>query len=116
MNINNILDQFADDVTEINISHKKIEGILNFSGFTKLTKLDCYCNKITSLNNLPSSLIKLNCCENEITSLDNLPNLLIKLKCQFNKITNLDNLPNSLIDFKCDNTIKDYDKLIKKYK
>ncbi len=63
-----ILDQFTDDVTEINIKSKNIEGILDFSKFTKLTKLDCVNNKIMSLNNLPNSLIELNCGYNNITS------------------------------------------------
>ncbi len=52
--MNNILDQFTDDVTEININSKKIVGILDFSRFTKLTKLDCSYNEITSLYNLRS--------------------------------------------------------------
>ena len=73
--MNNILDQFADDVTEINISYKKIVGILDFKRFTKLVKLICYDNFITSLDNLPSSLKELY----------------------------------------CDDTVNDYDKLMKKY-
>ncbi len=91
----NILNKFADDVTEIDISNKNIKGQLDFARFTKLTKLSCNHTKITSLNNLPNSLIELNCCRNKITSLDNLPNLL----------TDLD----------CDDTVKNYDELIKKY-
>ncbi len=70
--MNNILDQFADDVTEINICTMKIKGSLDFSRFTKLTKLNCSYNKITSLNNLSNSLIELNCDNNEIKSLDNI--------------------------------------------
>jgi Leucine-rich repeat (LRR) protein len=49
-----ILNQFADDVTEIDISHNNIEGILDFKRFTKLIKLDCSDNEITSLDNLRS--------------------------------------------------------------
>ncbi len=90
--MNNILDQFADDVTEINICNKKIIGILDFKRFTKLIELYCYNNEITSLNNLPNSLKKLYCQYNKITSLDNLPNLLIELNCSNNQITSLDNL------------------------
>jgi Leucine-rich repeat (LRR) protein len=67
-----ILDQFADDVTEIDISYKQIEGTLDFKRFTKLQKLNCTKNKITSLNNLPNSLIELYCNSNKITSLNNL--------------------------------------------
>ncbi len=96
MNINNILDQFADDVTEINIYKKNIDGSLDFARFTKLTKLNCNNNKITSLKNLPNSLIKLDCSINNITSLDNLPNSLTELNC-------------------FGNTIKNYDELMKKY-
>ncbi len=91
-----ILDQFANDVTEINISCKNIEGELDFKKFTKLTKLKCNNNMITSLNNLPNSLIELDCDSNEITSLDNLPNSLTKLCCW-------------------SNSVKNYDELIKKY-
>ncbi len=54
MDTNNILNLFADDVTEISISNKKIVGILDFMRFTKLTKLHCSYNKITSLINLRS--------------------------------------------------------------
>ena len=50
----NILDEFADDVTKINISHKNIKGPLDFKRFTKLTKLDCKYNQITRLDNLRS--------------------------------------------------------------
>ncbi len=98
-----ILDQFADDVTEINISHKYIVGILDFTRFTKLVKLNCGSNEITSLDNLPNSLIELHCIWNKITSLDNLPNLLIKLSCGGNNISSLDNLPDSLIELDCNN-------------
>ncbi len=111
----NILDEFADDVTEINISHKNIKGPLDFKRFTKLIKLDCNCNKITSLDNLPNSIIKLRCYNNKITSLNNLSNSLIELHCYNNEIISLYNLPNSLIKFDCDNTVKDYKILIKKY-
>ncbi len=92
----NILDQFADDVTEININNKKIKGSLDFSKFTKLTKLDCSVNNITSLDNLPNSLIELFCGDNKIISLDKLPNSLTKLYCDY--------------------TVNDYNKLMKKYK
>ncbi len=83
-----ILSQFDDDVTEINISHKNIVGELDFSRFTKLKSLNCNNNKITNLDNLPNSLQRLYCGFNNITNLDNLPNSLQRLNCGFNKITN----------------------------
>ncbi len=135
MDINNILNQFADDVTEIDISYKSIEGTLNFTRFTKLVKLkcnnsqitsldniphslielDCSINKIISLDNLPNSLTRLYCYNNKITSLDNLPDSLIVLQCCYNKITSLDKLPNSLTRLYCDNTVKNYNELMIKY-
>ncbi len=87
-----ILNQFADDVTKIDISHKNIKGQLDFKRFTKLTKLNCFYNQITSLINLPNSLIELDCRFNEITSLNNLSNSLIGLYCNVNNIKSLDNL------------------------
>jgi Leucine-rich repeat (LRR) protein len=115
MNINNILDEFADGVTEINISNKNIKGTLDFTRFSKLIKLNCDDNLITSLYNLPNSLIELCCSYNQITSLDNLPTSLIKLYCYRNNITNLDNLPNSLkiLDC-CNNKITTLDNLVPK--
>jgi Leucine-rich repeat (LRR) protein len=87
-----ILDQFADGVTEIDISSKNIEGILDFKRFTKLIKLICNNNQIISLDNLSDSLIELYCNNNQITSLDNLRSSLQILYCIGNKITSLDNL------------------------
>ena len=57
----NILDQFTDDVTEIDIHYQNVLGDLDFSY-----------NKITSLDNFTNSLIELDCSHNKITSLDNL--------------------------------------------
>ncbi len=51
-----ILNKFSDDVTEIDISHKNIIGSPDFSRFTKLKKLNCNFNEITSLDNLPRTL------------------------------------------------------------
>jgi Leucine-rich repeat (LRR) protein len=49
-----VLEKFADDINEIDISNKNILGPLDFSRFTKLTKLKCSNNKITSLDCLPN--------------------------------------------------------------
>ena len=135
-----ILKEFPDDIMEIDINYKKIEGILDFGRFTKLTKLNCNNNQITSLDtqeilssdnisgahykftyskfigcNLPNSLIKLNCNNNQITRLDNLSNSLNVLHCINNNIIGFDNLPSSLKKFFCDSAVKDYDKLMEKY-
>jgi Leucine-rich repeat (LRR) protein len=86
-----ILDEYDSNVTSINIT-SNIYGPLDFSRFIRLNKLNCKYCYITSLDNLPNSLIELNCSENEITSLDNLPNKLTELDCSSNKISSLDNL------------------------
>ncbi len=104
-----ILNQFADDVTEIDISKKNIEGQLDFTRFTKLVKLNCNSNEITSLNNLRSKGTEAFSSEKDI------PNSLIELDCRFNEITSLNNLSNSLIGLYCNvNNIKSLDNLVPK--
>ena len=62
-----ILEEFTDDVNEINISYKNILGTLDFNRFTKLTKLNCSNNNITHLPKiLPTNLKILNISRNKI--------------------------------------------------
>ena len=51
--------------------------------YTNLQKLDCNCNNLTHLDNLPQSLIELWCHNNKITKLNNLPQSLKELSCYF---------------------------------
>ena len=92
-----ILKEFPDDIIVIDISYRNIQGTLYLTRFTNLKKLNCYDNQITSLNNLPSSLIELYCNCNKIKILDFLPSSLIELDCCNNQITSLDCLPSSLV-------------------
>ncbi len=55
------------------------------------------------------------CYNNKITSLDNLPNSLIELYCGNNKITSLYNLPNSLTTLHCGYTVNNFNELMEKY-
>lgn len=50
-----------------------------------------YCSnlKLTSLPNLPKSLLKLQCCYNKLTKLPDLPLLLEILICDYNNLTEL---------------------------
>jgi hypothetical protein len=66
-----------------------------------LIKLTCYDNKLTSLPELPESLIKLYCYDNKLTSLPELPKSLTWLYCYDNKLTSLPELPKSLIKLYC---------------
>ncbi len=107
-----ILNQYSPNITELNISYKNIKGSLDLSKFTKLSKLNCNNNHITSLYNLPSSLTILYCGSNKITSLDNLPSTLTELNCYGNQIKSLDNLPLTLTELYCDyNLIESLDYL-----
>ncbi len=128
---NEILNQYPNDITELNISNKNIKGVIDLSKFTHLTKLNCKSNsikyiilpnklieincgsnKIKALNNLPKNLIKLNCESNLIKQLDKLPNELKKLNCSNNILTSLDKLPNKLEELDCShNELKSLDKL-----
>ena len=96
-----ILNTFADDVLTIDISIKSIDGVLDFCRFTKLEKLDCNCNNITNIINLPVSIQILICGRNQINKFDNLPRLLRVFHCDNNQITKLENLPNSLEELIC---------------
>ncbi len=84
------------DTEEINIANKNLSALPNLSRFIYLKKLNCSLNRISSLDNLPNSLIELYCNDNNITNLDNLPNKLKILDCSRNNIRNLNNLPKSI--------------------
>ena len=70
--------------------------VLNGMGLKKLPKwlskcinlktFVCSSNKLTSLDNLPTTLTELVCSNNKLTSLDNLPTTLIELNCSNNKL------------------------------
>ena len=63
---------------------------------SSLLELDCWANQLTSLPDLPSSLLELDCWDNQLTSLPDLPNSLVTLRCWENQLTNLPDLPSSL--------------------
>ena len=130
-----------ESITILDIQNKKLTELPSWIIECKnLKELDCSCNKITHLDNLPPGLKELYCGKNNITNLDNLPltleilfcynneithldylpQTLKKLYCQGNKITHLDNLPQRLKELECsDNpfkyTFKTTLKNIKKY-
>jgi len=104
--------RFDYSIKNLNIKRKSIEGVLDLSKFTRLVKLDCSCNLITQIINIPKSLKKLNCYGNFITSLDNLPENLEDLVCSHNNLTLLDNLPTNLKYLECNgNQIESLDYL-----
>ena len=99
----NILDNFLSNVEEIYINNKKVIGDLDFLRFTKLKKIYCSNNQITSLINLPKTLVQIICINNNINKLDITKehNKLSVLYCDNNNIQYFDNLPNSLYSLSC---------------
>lgn len=121
-----LLNKYPNDITELDISKKQINGILDLTKYNNLTKLNCSKNYISQIINIPISLLELNCSNTKITNLDtqeilsldnisgahhkftvskfigcNLPNNLVVLDCYCNQIKNLDNLPSSLTKLNC---------------
>ena len=60
----NILSNYDKNTKILNISNKKIEGILCLNDFKNLKKLNCSFNEITEIINLPYSLKYLDCSNN----------------------------------------------------
>lgn len=79
----------------------KISTLDNLPGH--IWELDCSNNQIEFLENLPSSCRHLNCSNNQINALNNLPYGITLLDCHRNPISSLDNLPTSITWLKCYN-------------
>ena len=71
--------------------------------------LDCSCNQLTDLGDLPSSLINLNCWNNQLINLGELPSSLEHLYCSKNKLTSIPFIPNSIKEINIsNNNFKNY--------
>ena len=90
-------------IEELDLSKQNLTILPDLSKYTKLKVLNCSCNELTRLDNLPPGLKELYCSRNNLTSLDNLPPGLKELACWNNKITSLDNLPPELKKLYCGN-------------
>ena len=84
-----LLNKYDKNTEILDISNKKIEGILCLDDFKKLEELNCSNNEITEINNLSFSLKYLNCSNNKIVKLNNLPNNMIGLNCKKNLLNEL---------------------------
>ena len=74
-------------ITELDISNKGLTKLPDdIDKYTNLKILNCSYNEITSLDNLPSTLVFLDCYDNQLTSLDNLPPTLKELDCIYNPL------------------------------
>ncbi|CAG8561890.1 18484_t:CDS:2, partial [Racocetra persica] len=81
-----------NEITELDISSKELEGDLSLENFTKLQKLNCANNQINRLDLSKSEqLVEVDCSMNKLIeiNLKNSKNLL-NLYCNDNQLTNLD--------------------------
>lgn len=87
--------------TKVSVSSKNISDLTGIEAFEDLTNLECYNNKIASLDLSKNVFLKeLNCSYNQLTSLDLTNNTaLTTIDCSSNQISNL-NVSN------CSNLIK----------
>src|SRR5665213_2835566 len=79
-------------------------GISNLYGlqfFTSLTLLQCANNSLSTLPQLPETLIELYCNSNQLTSLPALPKSLLVLDCSSNQLSSLPTLPPTLKHLTC---------------
>ena len=85
-------------VKELYLSQKNIANLSGIEAFTALTYLDCYGNKLTTLDvSKNTALTALYCSYNQLTSLPSLPSTLTTLNCQNNiLLACLPFLPNGL--------------------
>ena len=96
------LDSLPEDITEINISYRKLTYIpKSIIRFKNLKQLYCDRNEIIALPILPQSLIHLYCNHNQIVTLPILPQSLTNLYCYCNQIIALPILPQSLTHLDC---------------
>ena len=85
--------KFSDDIKH---KYNSFNEILNLDNYNKITYLDCDDNNLTSLPELPESLMDMNCSFNNLTSLPKLPKSLKWLSCHHNNLTSLPELSKSL--------------------
>ena len=80
----------------LNLNSMQIQNIDGIQYFTNLKVLEVLENNITSISQLPTTLVKFDCSMNQLNQLPSLPNTLEELSCAMNRLTNLPILPNSL--------------------
>lgn len=85
----------------LSLSFQSITNLNGVQYFSSLKKLSCSGNSLTTLPNLPNSLVVLECNNNSITSLSSLPNSINWFDCSHNFLTSLPNVPDSINYFAC---------------
>ena len=101
--ITSYLNSLESDVTDIDISYRRLTKLPDLSRFENLNKLNCSNNQLTSLAPLNVNLKELNCSYNKLTSLPPLNCNLLLLKCFHNQLTSLPPLNVNLEFLNCFN-------------
>ena len=101
-NIEKYLYSLPENTTNIDISYRGIYELPDITRFTNLQYLNCDDNNLTSLPELPESLIYLSCHRNKIRSLPKLPANLQYLYCSYNPLLSFPTiLPTNLEHLYC---------------
>lgn len=112
MNLQEQLDNYPDDVIDINFQYKTLGYLPELSRFKNLKILCCFDTKLQEIYNLPSRLEYLDCCYNQLKNLPELPFTLTFLNCSVNILTTLPKLPIKLNKLVCfDNKLTKLPKL-----
>ena len=102
-NIEDYLNSLPLDITEIDVSRRRLTYLPDLSRFKQLAHLFCYSNQLTELPPLNNNLTHLYCSDNQLTELPHLNNNLIILYCSHNQLTWLPPLNNNLKHLNCFN-------------
>ena len=100
-----ITEEEIKSITNIDIAYYGVTNVASLEGiehFTSLERLNCYGNKLTSLDVSHNPLTYLDCRSNQLTSLDVSTIRLCYLYCSMNQLTNLV-LSSQLWIIECDN-------------
>ncbi len=84
-------------ITEINVRDKNISDLTGIEHFTALTKLECFGNRLTSLNISKNTMLtNLNCEDNKLTSLDISKNTMLNVLICINNYIPQNQLPHTI--------------------
>ena len=97
------IDDIPSNITGLNCAYHGLYELPDISRFTKLKRLYCSYNYITSIDNLPNHIEYIFCLNNRISEINNLPLSLLGLFCSSNRIRYIKYLPYRLRRLFCNN-------------
>jgi Leucine-rich repeat (LRR) protein len=96
-----VVTESISHLTTLDVSRSSIADLTGIQDFVSLIQLDCYNNKLTSIDvTMLTTLIRLDCSFNQLSSLDISKNIALKnLICYNNLLTVLDLSTNTNLDY-----------------